>query len=61
MCVDFACSTGVVDQSLWLRIVKQDVSCASVAGRGIVFCHYYQSIAEGARREFCVGAVVPCE
>ena len=42
---DVACSTGCVDLGVWLRIAKQFLSCASVRGRGILFRHYYQSIA----------------
>jgi hypothetical protein len=34
-----ACSTGVVDRGVWLRISRQYLSCALVRGRGrgIVF------------------------
>ena len=38
---DVACSTGVVNRGLWLRIAKQFLSCAWVRGRGIVFRQYY--------------------
>jgi hypothetical protein len=31
-----ACSTGVVDRGVWLRISRQYLSCALVRGRGIV-------------------------
>ena len=40
---------------------KQYLSCALVRGRGIVFRHYYQSIAECAVKDFRDGAVVPFE
>ena len=30
------------------RIAKQFLSCALVQGRGVVFCHYYKSIAKCA-------------
>ena len=33
---DVACSTGVVDRGLWLRIARQYLSCALDRVRGIV-------------------------
>jgi hypothetical protein len=41
-----ACSTGVLDRGVWLRISRQYWSCALVRGRGIVFRHYYRSLAK---------------
>ena len=58
---DVAYSTGCVDRGVWLRIAKQHLSCALVQGRGIVFLHYYQSIAKCAGKDFRDGAVVPFE
>ena len=58
---DVACSTGVVDRGLWLRIAQQYLSCASVRGRGIVFRYYCQSMAKSAGKDFRDGAVVPFE
>ena len=43
---DVACSTGSVDRGVWLRVEKQFLSCALVRGRGVVFRHYYKSIAK---------------
>jgi hypothetical protein len=56
-----ACSTGVVDRGVWLRISCQYLSCALVRGRGIVFRHYYRSLAKSAGKDFRDGAVVPFE
>jgi hypothetical protein len=56
-----ACSTGVVDRGVWLRISRQYLSCALVRGRGIVFRHYYRSLAKSAGKDFRDGAVVPFE
>jgi hypothetical protein len=36
---------GVVDRGVWLRICHQYLSCALIRGRGIVYCHYYRSLA----------------
>ena len=58
---DVACSTGVVDRGLWLRIAKQFLSCALVRGHDIVFRHYYKSIAKSAGKDYRDGAVVPFE
>ena len=55
---DVACSTGCVDGGVWLRIAKQYLSFSSVRGRGIVFRHYYQSIAKCAGKDFRDGAAV---
>ena len=57
---DVACSTGCVHRGV-LRIAKQCLSCALVRGRGIVFRHYYQSIAKCAGKDFRDGAAVPFE
>ena len=40
---------------------RQFLSCALVCGRGIVFCHYYQSMAKSAGKDFRDGAAVPFE
>jgi hypothetical protein len=56
-----ACSTGVVDPGVWLRISCQFLSCALVHGRGIAFRHYYRTSAKSAGKDFCDGAVVPFE
>ena len=58
---DVACSTGFVDRGVWLRVAKQFLSCALVRGRGVVFRHYYKSIAKCAGKDYLDGAVVPCE
>ena len=58
---DVACSTGFVDRGVWLRVAKQFLSCASVRGRGVVFRHYYKSIAKCAGKDCRDGAVVPFE
>ena len=58
---DVACSTGSVDRDVWLRIAKQCLSCALVRGSGVVFRHYYKSIAKCAGNDYRDGAVVPCE
>jgi hypothetical protein len=54
-----ACSTGVVDRGMWLRISRQILSCALVRGRGVVFRHYYRSMAKSAGKDFRDGAAVP--
>jgi hypothetical protein len=51
-----ACSTGVVDRDVWLRVSGEYLSCALVRGRGIVF----RSLAS-AGKDFRDGAVVPIE
>ena len=59
-----ACSTGFVDRGVWLRAAKQFLSCALVVhhwGRGVVFRHYYKSIAKCAGKDYRDGAVVPFE
>ena len=56
-----ACSTGVVDRGVWLRISRQYLSCAMVRGRGVVFRHSYRSLAKSAGKDFRDGAVVPFE
>jgi hypothetical protein len=56
-----ACSTGVVDRGVWLRISRQYLSFALVRGRGIVLRHYYRSLAKSAAKDFRDGAVVPFE
>jgi hypothetical protein len=56
-----ACSTGVVDRGVWLRIARQYLSCALVRGRGIAFRHFYRSLAKSAWKDFRDGAVVPFE
>ena len=43
---DDACSAGFVDRGVWLRVAKQFLSCALVRGRGVVFRHYYKSVAK---------------
>jgi hypothetical protein len=55
-----ACSTGI-DRGMWLRIARQYLSCALVRGRGVVFRHYYRSMAKSAGKDFHDGAVVPFE
>jgi hypothetical protein len=52
-------STVVVDRGVWLRISCQCLSCALVRGRGIVYRHYYLSLAKSAGKDFLDGAVVP--
>ena len=44
-----------------LRVAKQFLSCALVRGRGVVFRHYYKSIAKCAGKDYRDGAVVPFE
>jgi hypothetical protein len=56
-----ACSTGVVDRGVWLRISRENLSCALVRSRGIVFRHFYRSLAKSAGKIFRDGAVVPFE
>jgi hypothetical protein len=56
-----ACSTGVVDRGVCLRISRQYLSCALVRGRSIVLRHYYRSVAKSAGKDFRDGAVVPFE
>ena len=51
------CSTGFVDRGVWLRIAKQCLSCALVRGCGVVFRHYYKSIAKCAKKDGRDGAV----
>ena len=58
---DVACSSGVVDRGLWLRIAMQYLSCTLVRGRGIVFRRYYQDIAKSAGKDFRDGIIVPFE
>ena len=58
---DVACFTGFVDCGVWLRVVKQFLSCALVRGLGIVFRHYYKSIAKCFGKDFRDGAVLPFE
>jgi hypothetical protein len=41
-------------------IATQYLSCALVGG-GVVFCHYYRSMAKSAGNDFRDDAVVPCE
>jgi hypothetical protein len=47
-----ACSTGVIDRGMSLRISQQNLSCALVRGRGNVFRHYYRSLAKVPGRTF---------
>jgi hypothetical protein len=54
---DVACSTGVVDRGMCLRISRQYLICALV-GRGIVFRYHNCSLASSAGRDFRDGAVV---
>ena len=65
MCIrdraDVACSTCFVDRGVWLRVAKQFLSCALFRGRGVVFRHYYKSIAKCAAKDYRDGAVVPFE
>ena len=49
---DAVCSTCVVDCGLLLRNAQKYLSCVSVRGCGIVFRHYYQSIAKSAGKTF---------
>jgi hypothetical protein len=56
-----ACSTGVIDRGMWLRIATQYLSCALVRGRVVIFRHYYRSMAKSAVKVFRDGAVVPFE
>jgi hypothetical protein len=58
---DVACSTGIVDRGLWIRIPKQYLSCALVRGRDIVFCQYYKSIVKSAGRDYFDALVEPFE
>ena len=58
---DVACSSGFVDRGVWLRVAKQLLSCALVRGRGVVFRHYYKSIAKCAGKDYRDGPVVPFE
>ena len=58
---DVACSTGFVGHGVWLRVAKQFLTCALVRGRGVVFRHYYKSIAKCAGKDYRDGAVVPFE
>jgi hypothetical protein len=54
-----ASSTGVVDGGVRSRISGQYLSCALVRGRGILFHHYYFSLARSAGKDFRDGAAVP--
>jgi hypothetical protein len=54
-------STGVLDRGVWLRISLPYLSCALARDRGIVFCHYYRSLANSAGKDFRDGAVVVFE
>jgi hypothetical protein len=56
-----ACSIGVVDRSVCLRISHQYLICALVRSRGIVFLHYYRSLPNSAGKDFRDGAIVPFE
>ena len=47
---DVACSVGLVDRGVWIRIAKQYLRCALVKGRGVVFLQYYKSIAKRVGR-----------
>ena len=58
---DVSCSSGCVDRGVWLRIAKQYLSCASVRGHGVVFRHYYKTIAKCAGKGYRHGAVVTFE
>ena len=58
---DVACSTGFVDRGVWLRVAQQFLSCALVWGRGVVFRHYYTSIAKCVGKDYRDGTVVPFE
>ena len=49
------------DRGVWLRVAKQFLSCALVRGSGVVFRHYYKSIAKCAGKDYRDGAVVPFE
>ena len=40
-----ACSTGVLDRSVWLSISRQFLSCALARGRGGIFRHEYCTLA----------------
>jgi hypothetical protein len=44
-----------------VRISRQYLSSALVHGRGIVFRHYYRSLAKSNGKDFRDGAVVPYE
>ena len=48
-----------VHRGVWLRVAKQFLSCALVRGRGVLFRHYYKSIAKCAGKDYRDGAVVP--
>jgi hypothetical protein len=50
-----------MDRSVWLRILRQYLSCALVRGDGIVFRHCYRSLAKSAGKDCRDGAVVPFE
>ncbi len=56
-----ACSTGAVDRGMWLRIGRQYLSCSLVRGRGIIFRHYYRSMAKSSGKDFRDAAVVAFE
>jgi hypothetical protein len=44
-----------------IYISRQYLRCALVRGRGIVFRHFYRSLAKSAGKDFREGAVVPFE
>ena len=46
---------------IYSSVAKQFLSCALVRGRGVVFRHYYKSIAKCAGKDYRDGAVVPFE
>jgi hypothetical protein len=46
-----ACSTGIVDRGTCLCTARQYLSCASVCGLFVVFCHCYRSMAKGAGKD----------
>ena len=58
---DVASVSGLVDRSSWLRISREYLSCALVLGRGVIFRHYYRSLAKSAGKNYRDGAVVPFE
>ena len=56
---DVACSVGLVDRGVRIRIAKQYPSCVLVKGHGVVLQQYYKSIAKRAGKEYRDGASVP--
>ena len=40
-------------------VLRSSLSCALVRGRGVVFRHYYKSIAKCAGKDYRDGDVVP--